>query len=284
MIQTTSNGLCIDLEYWYSPQLLSGYAHEDGDDQMPDSVNPILDLLDRHNTKATFFVLGTVAEKYPEMVKTIRHKGHEIASHGYSHKRLHELGRKKFEAEIESSIFLLESLVQEKPIGFRAPTFSLDNSTTWALETLKRYGFKYDTSIAPVKTTLYGVRGAPLHPYKPSMDDVTREDPNGEIIEFPMSVLRLGINVPIAGGFYLRALPVAFSKLAIRKLNQRRPAIVYIHPWETYSKTPRLKGLPLFSRFVTYYGINSALRKLECLLREFEFQPIREVLRIGQGL
>jgi len=276
----TSNGLCIDLEYWYSPELISRHYFQGEDDQMPDSVTPILDLLDRYDTKGTFFVLGMIAEKYPQMVKAISDKGHEIASHGYSHRKLHDLGRKRFEDEIDKCVGLLESITGEKPIGFRAPTFSLDNSTRWSLEILKQYGFKYDTSISPCKTTLYGVRGAPLHPYKPSMDDVTKEDPDGAIIEFPVTVLRLGIKIPVTGGFYLRAVPLWFSKFAIREVNRTRPAIVYIHPWETYSKTPRLKGLPWFSKFVTYYGINSAFRKFEGLLKDIEFKPVREILQI----
>jgi polysaccharide deacetylase family protein (PEP-CTERM system associated) len=191
---------------------------------------------------------------------------------------LYELGETRFEEEIEKSITSLKSIIGEKPIGFRAPSFSMNNSTRWALEVLVRHGFKYDASIFPIKTMLYGEPNAPLDPYRPSIDDVTQDNPDGEIIEFPMTVLKLGKNIPIAGGFYLRALPLWFLKLAIRRVNVTRPAIIYIHPWETYPRTPRLGCVPLFSRFVTYHGINSVLKKVEGLLEKFEFKSLREFL------
>lgn len=124
---------------------------------------------------------------------------------------------------------------------------------------------------------LYGEPKAPLIIYKPSRDDVTVNDPHGDIIEFPMTVINFGANIPIAGGFYLRVLPLWFLKHSIKHVNKKRPAIIYIHPWETYPKTPRLK-LPLFSRFVAYYGINSSLSKLEDLLREFNFTNVQEII------
>ncbi len=145
-------------------------------------------------------------------------------------------------------------------------------------EVLARNGFRYDSSIFPFKTRLYGVSKAPLHPYKPSFVDISREDTNGSILEFPMTVIKLGMNVPISGGFYFRALPLWFLKLAIRRINRTRPVVIYIHPWETYPKTPRLRNLPLASRFVTYYGMGSALKKFGALLGEFQFQPMCETL------
>ncbi|MFC1992227.1 polysaccharide deacetylase family protein [Chloroflexota bacterium] len=276
------NALCIDFEPWYTPELLRKYIPEakcwDKEDQAVEAVLPILDLLDKYNTKATFAVLGIVAEAHPEIVKSIFEKGHEIASHAYSHRMLNELGREKFEDEIKMSTKLLESITGQKPIGFRAPSFSINNSTKWAFEVLTKYGFKYDASICPVNARLYGVPKAPLHPYRPSLNDVSQEDISGSIIEFPMTAIKLGVNIPISGGFYFRTLPLWFLKLAIRKVNQTRPALIYIHPWETYPKTPRLKNLPLASRFITYYGIGSALKKFEALLKEFQFQPLREAL------
>jgi len=268
------NALSIDLEYWWCSEFLKRYLPEKREDLIIESLNPLLSLLDEYNTKATFFVLGTVAEKYPEIVEEIYEKGHEIASHLYSHKTLYELGREGFEKEIRKSINILSKY---SPIGFRAPSFSIDNSTGWAFEVLEKYGFKYDSSIFPIKTMLYGVPSAPVYIYKPSKDDVAKHDPNGRIIEFPLTIFEFGKNVPIAGGFYLRILPLWFLKFGIKKINKNKPAVIYIHPWETYPGTPRLK-VPLFSRFVTYYGINSALKKFEALLKKFEFKPIREVL------
>ena len=271
------NALVVDLEHWHSNEFLTKYLPEELVDQVPESVRPILDLLDRYNVRATFAVLGSVAEKHPELVKEIYNQGHEIASHAWSHKTLYALGKEDFEDEVRRSVDLLTSITGERPVGFRAPSFSIDNSTKWALEILEKYGFKYDASVFPINTMLYGVPNAPLHIYRPSKADITKEDPSGNIIEFPMTVLKMGMNIPIAGGFYLRVLPIWFLKHGIREVNKDRPAIIYIHPWETYSRTPRLK-IPMFSRFVAYYGINSALMKLKGLLKEFEFESIRNVL------
>ena len=272
------NALRIDLEYWYSDTFVQSYPADHADEQIPESVIPILELLDRYNTKATFAVLGVVAERYPELVKEIFDNGHEIASHCYSHKLLHQLGKEEFEQEIIRSVHLLLSITGERPIGFTAPSYSLSNATRWALEILYKHGFKYDASIFPIKTFLYGEPKAPLYPYRISRDDVTKEDANGDIIEFPLTVLKLGINIPVAGGFYLRVLPSWFLEFALKKVNQTRPGIVYIRPWETYLKTPRVNHMPYLYRFINYYGIGKALEKLERLLTRFKFKPIREVL------
>jgi len=271
------NAMVVDLEHWHSNEFLTDYLPAEPVDQIPESVQPLLDLLDRYNVRVTFAVLGSVAEKHPELVKEIHDKGHEIASHAWSHKTLYALGKEDFDDEIRRSVDLLTSITGERPVGFRAPSFSIDNSTKWAFEILEKYGFKYDASVFPIKTMLYGVPDAPLHIYRPSKADITKEDTDGNIIEFPMTILKIGKNIPIAGGFYLRVLPLWFLKYGIREVNKDRPVIIYIHPWEIYSRTPRLK-VPMFSQFVAYYGINSALRKLKGLLKEFEFASIRDVL------
>lgn len=272
------NALCVDLEHWYSNEFLIDYLPDEKEDQAIASVTPLLELLEKYHRKATFCVLGTVAEQHPELVKDISARGHEIASHGYSHKPLHQMNSDQFEREIEGSVRLLETITGQKPTGFRAPSFSLDNSTKWALDVLIRHGFKYDASIFPIKTMLYGLPRAPLHIYRPSLKDLTKEDENGRIIEFPMTVLKIWQNIPVAGGFYLRALPLWFLRFAIRRVNRTRPAIIYIHPWETYTATPRIKGLPLLSRFEAYHGIKSALPKFEALLSEFQFDRIDRVI------
>jgi hypothetical protein len=128
-----------------------------------------------------------------------------------------------------------------------------------------------------VKTNLYGVPHAPIFTYNPSKIDITVHDPNGPIIEYPLSVVKVGVNIPIAGGFYLRLLPISFLKHAINRVNMKRSVVIYMHPWEMYSYTQKVQ-LPLISRFVTYYGINSAFNKLEDLLKSFEFSSISEVL------
>jgi len=279
------NALCFDLEPWYTAELVRRNLPEasvpspvEEEEQTVGSVLPLLDLLDKYRVKATFAVVGVLAEKHPELIRTIFEKGHEIASHSYYHARLHDLGEDGFDEDTRRCVALLESITGEKPIGFRAPTASVDNSTKWAYGILKKYGFKYDSSIFPMRTTLYGVSKAPLHPYRPSMDDVTREAPDSEIIEFPNTVIKLGINIPVAGGFYFRFYPFWFFKFAMKKINKTRPGLTYIHPWETYAKTPKVKSLSALTKFVTYYGINSSLLKFERLLAEFEFGTIRTVL------
>ena len=273
------NALTIDLEYWYSPELVRGFVVGNKDDLIIEMTKPILDVLDEFDVSATFFVLGEVAKKHPELVEEVYERGHEIGSHAYSHKTLYELGKDKFENEINLSVQLLQHITKEKPIGFRAPSFSVNNSTGWVFDILEKHGFKYDSSIFPIRTKLYGVPNAPLHIYKPSADDVAKEDPNGKMIEFPMTVFEFGKRIPISGGFYLRAMPFWLLKSLLKKVNRTRAGMIYVHPWEVYSKTPRLK-LPRPSRLITYHGIGSALNKLKGLLKNFDFAPARDVLEL----
>ncbi len=273
------NALTIDLEYWHSPELIRGFVPEKRDDLIIEMATPILRLLDEFGVSATFFVLGAVAEKYPALVAEIHSRGHEIASHAYSHRTLHELGRDRFEDEVHRSVRLLREITGEPPIGFRAPSFSIDNTTRWAFDVLERHGFRYDSSIFPVETHLYGVRDAPLGIYRPSAENVAENDPNGRIIEFPLTILEYARKVPISGGFYLRVLPLNVLKRMIKRVNEERPAVIYLHPWEICPLMPRLK-LSLSSRFITYHGIKSTREKLEGLLASFSFAPAREVLEL----
>jgi len=273
------NALTIDVEHWWCNEFLKKYLPENREDQLVDSVKFILDILDRYSVRATFFVLGSAAEEHPEVLEMIYERGHEIGSHAYSHEPLYRLTKEQFEEEIKQSIKIIHKTTGEKPLGFRAPNFSINNKTKWAFEILEKYGFRYDSSIFPIRTNLYGVPNAPLTPYRPSKEDVSKHDPNGKIIEFPLSVLRLvRINIPISGGFYLRVFPLRFIKWALKKVSKERPAVIYIHPWEIYPYTPRLK-VPLLVRFEAYHGTGlPALRKFEILLREFKFKPIGDII------
>lgn len=271
------NALSIDIECWYSNEFLTKYINKNLKCQIIEVSYDLLELLDKYNTKATFFVLGCIAEKYPDYIKKLYETGHEIGSHSYSHRALYKRGKDQFEKELKRSTEIIKSITHEQPIGFRAPSFSVDLSTCGAFGRLKKYGYKYDSSIFPFKIILYGVPDAPLAPYKPCVDNVSKHDSDGEIVEFPMTVFRIWKNIPIAGGFYLRVLPFWFLKYGIRKVNKKMPAIIYLHPWETYRDTPRLK-VPIHIKFEAYHGINSVLFKLEEILKEFEFAPIREVL------
>ena len=275
------NALTIDLEYWHSSGFLKDHIPKNMPDQILESTTIILNLLNKYNTRATFFVLGVVAEKYPGLIESIHEAGHEVASHGYSHEFLHKLTREDFERGMKKSTTLLRSITGERPLGFRAPYFSINQGTAWALDVLKKLGYRYDSSIFPVSpklTRMYGVPNAPFYPYYISSKDIASKSEGG-LIEFPASAIKLfGLNVPVAGGFYMRLFPSWFLKYAIRKINHKnKPAISYIHPWEIYRKTPRL-NLPISTRFVTYQGIRSGAKKFEGLLRNFRFRPAGEVL------
>ncbi len=277
------NAMTVDFEFWYSGEPFSNYCtsvHDKNSDQVIEATMPLLHLFDKYDVRATFFVLGKTAEELPDLVKEIYERGHEIASHGYSHTILHKLNEEEFEAEIKKSVDLLNRITGERPIGFRAPSFSIDNSTKWAFNVLIKYNFKYDSSIFPYKTRLYGVPTAPLEPYKPSKEDVSKIDPDSPIVEFPLTVVNiLGKNVPISGGYYFRILPLWFIVGGIRKVNREgRPAVFYIHPWETYPATPKVLPFPQNVRI--YHGIKSSLKRLEKLLQRFSFAPIKEVLQI----
>ncbi len=268
------NALSIDLEYWWCNEFLTGYLPSHREDLIVESLEPVLRLLETYQVRATFFVLGIVAEKYPEVVEDLARRGHEIASHAYSHRTLEKMGRAEFAREIEMSLDLLGSY---HPIGFRAPSFSANNRVRWYLEVLERHGFLYDSSIFPVRMVLYGVPAAPLGKYRPSKEDIAAHDPSGSITEFPPGVVGLGLRIPVGGGFYLRFFPEGFLAWSLRRMNAHRPAVMYLHPWETYPDLPRLR-LPLHARFEAYHGVGTALKKWETLLRMFRFQPIREFL------
>lgn len=272
------NALSIDLEFWYSAELVRPYAHE-STDLIVEMTNPVLDLLDLYKTRVTFFVLGKVAERYPELIKEIYDRGHEIASHSYSHKTLYDLGKDGFEYEIKKSMNLLERITGEKVKGFRAPTFSITNDTIWALEILEKFEFTYDSSVFPMKSVLYGVPNAPLHPYRPSYTNLAKEDESNErkILEMPLAVYRLGfINIPISGGFYLRSLPITALKALIKRSFREGSAVIYLHPWEIIPIAPRV-SLPLSARFITYYNIDSTFSKLTNLLKNFDFTTVEEI-------
>lgn len=278
------NALSIDLEDCLCNEFLLRHIPEDIDrdminDQVVKATDKLLQLLDKYDTKATFFVLGEIAEKHPDYIKMLHDAGHEIGSHTYSHTTLHKLGKDRFEEELKNSTHLIRSIIHEQPLGFRAPSFSVDQSTSWVFGLLEKYGYKYDSSIFPVRTMLYGVPKAPTIPYRPSLADITKNDPDSNIIEFPLTVIRSITNIPISGGFYLRCLPFSFLSYSIGRINREKPAILYVHPWEIYEDTMRLKAPPLV-QFEAYYGINSSYKKLEMLLKKFDFEPIRNILHV----
>jgi polysaccharide deacetylase family protein (PEP-CTERM system associated) len=254
-------------------------AEEEQRGQIERSSQLLLELLRNRRVKATFFVVGEVAQRQPRLVEAIVAEGHELACHGMSHRPLWKLTPDEFRRELQEFAETIEELVPGAKIaGFRAPTFSLDNRTGWALGILSEYGYRYDSSVFPTRMPAYGVNGCPLIPYRPSMEDVAVVDRGGAVVEFPLSVWAwAGLRVPVCGGFYLRALPFRFVNFCLEQINRRRPFAVYVHPWEAYRDTPRLP-LPLAARFITYHNIADMTRRLTALLERFRFVPMKTVL------
>lgn len=280
------NALSIDLEEWFHAELLRRHVPPEARQfgQAAQATRRLLELLDAYDARATFFVVGELIAAEPELIGEILAAGHEIGCHGLTHSPLWKLDPASLGEELKNWRTLFHQVLNgtSPPIeGFRAPTFSLDRTTSWALPVLTEWGFRYDSSIFPRRNHVYGVRGAPTIPYRPAADNLVDHDPNGEIAEFPMSVARvLGKRVPISGGFYLRVLPLNFIIRGFRQINARcRPFNLYLHPWETWDATPRVRGLSMIESFITYHNLGRpVLDKLEVLLTEFRFAPVAEVL------
>ncbi len=273
------NALTIDVEDWYQPELVRHHLSGQEEGQIEQSTVAVLELLQERGIKATFFVVGEIARRHPRLIEEVVGHGHELGCHGMSHRPLWELTPDEFRRELQQFEEIVDEIVPGVTIlGFRAPTFSLDNRSRWALRILTEFGYHYDSSVFPVRTPVYGVSGCPLLPYRPSADDITIVNEQAELIEFPMSVWAwAGLRVPVCGGFYLRALPWPFVRFCLKEISASRPLVIYVHPWETYPDTPRL-SLPVLSRFITYYNIGEMVDRLARLLEVFHFAPMRTVL------
>ena len=244
----------------------------------PINIFDVLDILQKYDCQATFFLVGEIAEKYPQILHEIEKHGHEIAFHGWNHKPLWELNPQVFREELERFKKICPSC-----IGFRAPSFSLNNDTRWCMDILVESRFKYDSSIFPTITLLYAAYQAPIHPYQPSKDNVfTQGSDNYELIEFPLTVYKLGfLKIAAAGGFWLRVFGPGFVRKAIRKLNKEGfPAVLYVHNWELDSSVPKLK-VGFLKGFVTYHNVGKTRMFLEKLLKEFHFISFKEFLKVN---
>ncbi|HUL21105.1 MAG TPA: polysaccharide deacetylase family protein [Thermodesulfobacteriota bacterium] len=272
------NALSIDLEEWYHSELVEG--RRSSVSRVAEATQPILDLLDRYQAKASFFVVGEVAEQNPDLIQSIFRRGHEIGCHGFSHTLLWQLGESLFREELKRFHSVMEGILGKVRMkGFRAPCFSLDNRTKWALRVLMDFGYQYDASIFPVKvSSLYGMSGAPAHPYRISLEDLRKEDPKSPLIEFPISLFTLGkLRIPIAGGGYFRMYPLPLLYWGLKRMSRHHSFLIYFHPWEGDPETPRLK-LSIVNRIRSYYGVPAVLRKLEFLLKHFRFTRIDQIL------
>ena len=276
MTRKIRNIMSVDLEDYYCDLEFEKWSQFE--DRVVENTNKILDLFEKYDVKATFFTLGYIAEKFPELVKEIDQRGHEIASHSYSHQDIRKTSKDRFEEDIKKSINILEEITGEKVFGFRAPYFSIDKKSFWAMEILSKY-FKYDSSIFPVKTPLYGIRNAPRNIYKPNLANPSIEDSKSNLIEIPMATHKIPIigNVPIAGGFHLRFLPYFYIKYGLNKINENgNPFMFYIHPKDLDPNMPKIKEYG----WHYYYNLNGATKKFKKVLEDFKFITVKEFLKI----
>ncbi len=235
-------------------------------------MQAILGALERAQARATFFFLGWVAERRADLVRACLEAGHEVASHGYEHRFLAELGPTGLERDLERTEVALERAGAPRPSGFRASTFTLTRETLWAFDVLVRRGYRYDSSVHPVHHPTYGIPD-----FEPGISKVER--PLGSIVEFPVATWPfLGRNLPIGGGGYFRLLPARVTEAAIASLERReRRAALYLHPWEFDPEQPRVK-VSLPKRFRHYLNLERTLPRLERILGRFRFGAMREVL------
>ncbi len=266
--------MSVDLEDYYCDLPFSTWDKYES--RVVENTQVLLQLFDKYKTQATFFTLGFIAEKHPELIEEIKSKGHEISSHGYSHTDLRKMSKESFEEDLKKSLQILEKLSGEKILGFRAPFFSISKENLWVFDIMKKY-LKYDSSVFPVKTPLYGIPYAPRYFYKMSSDDPFALSLDEEFVELPPATLHLpGIgNIPIAGGFHLRFWPFKLIKSGINKINKSGfSTMCYIHPKDLDPKMPRL---PEYN-WTYYWGLNNSYKKFESLLKNFRFCAARDII------
>jgi len=300
------NILTIDVEDYFQVENFKGvidFSDWEGYElRVVKNTEKILKILAEKNVKATFFVLGWVAEKFPELVRRIYEAGHEVASHGYMHELIYNQTQDEFRADLRKAKMILENITGEPILGYRAPSYSITRKSEWALDILMEEGYKYDSSLFPIHHDRGGFVNAPRFPFKmhkghlvhgkegiasspsgrlryaPLSSTAPRNDGN-EMWEFPLSTVKIfGQNIPFSGGGYFRLLPYLFIKKSIEKINKEgQPAVIYIHPWELDPEQPRIKA-EYMSRFRHYVNIDKTERKLIKLLNDFEFTSIRSYL------
>lgn len=270
-----ANALTIDFEDWYQG-LEIPYGNWDGfESRIELSGRRVLEVFHDAGVRATFFILGFIAEKYPSLVKEIAAAGHEVGTHGYSHSFIYRQSAETFREELGRSVQVLEDLTGEKVVGHRAPFFSITKESLWAIDVLQELGIRYDSSIFPVLNYRYGIADAPRYPYLLESNDQS-------IMEFPISTWKiLGKNLPVAGGAYFRIYPYALTRAAFRSINREgRPAVFYLHPWELDPDHPRI-DVPRRIALTHYFNLRATERRLRRLLRDFHFLPMKEVLGVS---
>ncbi len=271
-----TNAMTVDVEEYFQVSAFENTVHrEDWPDlasRVEASVDTLLKVFDEQNIKATFFTLGWIAERHPNMIRTIVRLGHELASHGYDHARVTTLTPVAFKQDVVKTRQILEDLSGNPVIGYRAPSYSIDQRTPWAHELLAEAGYRYSTSVYPVKHDLYGMPEAPRFRYRPL--------PGSDFWEIPVTTLNVrGKNFPCGGGGFFRLYPYALSRWALNRINQqeRQAAMFYCHPWEIDPDQPRPDGLPLKARFRHYLNLSRMQPRIVKLSRDFHWATMRDV-------
>jgi polysaccharide deacetylase family protein (PEP-CTERM system associated) len=271
------NAMTVDVEDYFHVSAFDGVVPRrqwDGfESRVQRNTERVLDLLDAANMKATFFVLGWVAERHHPLVASIASRGHELASHGYAHRLVYDQSPKAFREDVRRAKRLLEDIAGVRVDGFRAPSYSITPRSLWALDVLIEEGYRYDASIFPIHHDRYGIPVSAPHVYR-----IQRAV--GELIEVPGSTVRLGpLNLPVGGGGYFRILPYAWTRWGMERINRvnGRPAVFYFHPWELDPDQPRLQAGAL-SRFRHYRNLALTEARLARLLTDFRFGPMATVM------
>lgn len=267
--------LTVDVEDYFQVEAFSDRVSRQEWDGYPSRVvantKTLLDLFDECHVKATFFILGWVAEHHPQLVGEIVKRGHEPACHSYWHRPVFQLSREEFREDTQRAKHSIENAAGAAVHGYRAPSFSIIRESYWALDVLAECGFRYDSSIFPISHDFYGIPDAPRAPY-------LVQTPNGALVEFPMTTFRLlrQTNLPVGGGGYLRILPFWFTSLGIRRARaEGLPLITYIHPWEVDPGQPRLDGR-LTSRLRHYTNLRQTAARLRALIAQIQFSNFRD--------
>jgi polysaccharide deacetylase family protein (PEP-CTERM system associated) len=271
------NALTVDVEDYFHVSAFAESINRNEWDSLPlrvgDNTRRLLDLFERNHLKATFFVLGWVAERMPELIRDIAEHGHEIACHGLTHQLVYNQSPEQFRSETLQSKQLLEDITGLPVHGYRAASYSITDRSRWALDILAEAGFVYDSSIFPVRHDRYGMPGSPEDPY-----NLTTENGN-TLVEFPLSTARvLGYRLPVAGGGYFRLYPYALTRTGLRQINRKeKPFIFYLHPWEIDPDQPRIDAKWL-SRFRHYNNISRCEQRLNRLFQDFSFDTAYTIL------
>jgi polysaccharide deacetylase family protein (PEP-CTERM system associated) len=278
------NALTIDVEDYFQVSAFAPYIKRADWDaaecRVERNVSRILAMLAERNVKATFFTLGWIAERYPQLVKDIVKGGHELASHGYGHERASDLSREAFTQDITRAKHLLEDIGGQAVQGYRAPSFSIGVGNLWAFDALAESGHRYSSSVYPIKHDHYGMPDSPRFAYRTGKVKGTGADASSGLLEIPVTTVRLmNRNLPSSGGGYFRLLPYPVSRWLLQRVNreERESAIFYFHPWEIDVEQPRVPGINAKTRFRHYVNIARMETRLQALLADFQWGRMDEI-------